>query len=106
MLDAQIDRKLDRVLLTVGRKSRAVEIGETAIVEPLLDTGDALVVDVDVADDVRHFGPARIHALVLGQKAEARPAKPVHFLLLARGNLALQPDEAAPRGEPFAQIRV
>ena len=52
-------------------------------VEPLLDAGDALVVDVDVADDVGDFGAVRIDALVLGEEADAGNAELVDFLLAA-----------------------
>ena len=45
-------------------------------------TGDALVVDVDVADQVRDFGPTGIDALVLGQEADAGNAEAVDLLLL------------------------
>ncbi|MHC2378599.1 hypothetical protein ACVIHA_002974 [Bradyrhizobium liaoningense] len=41
MLDAQIDRELDRLLQPVGGKAGAVEIGEPLIVEPLLQARDA-----------------------------------------------------------------
>ena len=72
-------------------------VGEPAAVEPFLDAGDALVVDVDVADHVRDLGAVRIDALVLGEEADAGNAEPVDFLLLLRRDLALEPDEAALR---------
>ena len=53
VLHAQIDGELDRLLQPVGGEPRHVQVGEPAAVEPLLDAGDALVVDVDVADHVR-----------------------------------------------------
>ena len=65
MLHAQIDRELDRVLQPVGGEPRHVQRGEPVPVEPLLHAGDALIVDVDVADDVRDLGAVRIGALVL-----------------------------------------
>ena len=82
MLHAQIDRELDRLLQPVGRKARHVQVGKPAAVEPFLDAGDALVVDVDVADQMRDLGAVRIDALVLGEKADAGKAEPVDFLLL------------------------
>ncbi len=68
---------------------------EAVAVDPLLDAGDALIVDVDVADHVRDLGAVRIDALVLGEEADARQAEPVDLLALLGGDLALQPDEAA-----------
>ena len=56
MLHAQIDRKLDRLLQAVGGEARHVQRLQAVAVEPFLDAGDALVVDVDVADQVRDLG--------------------------------------------------
>ena len=84
MLHAQIDRELDRLLQPVGREPRHVQRLQAVTVEPLLDAGDALVVDVDVADQVRDLGAVRIDALVLGEEADARQAEPVDFLPLLR----------------------
>jgi hypothetical protein len=55
VLDAQVDRQFHRPLQTVGREAGAMQIGEAVIVEPFLHPGDALVVDVDQADQVRDF---------------------------------------------------
>ena len=49
-LHAQIERELDRPLQPVGGKPRHVQRGEPLPVQPFLDAGDALVVDIDVAD--------------------------------------------------------
>ena len=95
VLHAQIDRELDRLLQPVGGEARHVQRRKAAAVEPFLDAGDALVVDVDVADQVRDLGAVRIDALVLGEEADARQAEPVDFLPLLRRDLALEPDEAA-----------
>ena len=78
---------------------------QAAAVEPLLDAGDALVVDVDVADQVRDFGAVRIDALVLGQEADAGQAELVDLALLLRRDLALEPDEALFGAEPIAQFQ-
>ena len=94
VLHAQIDRELDRLLQAVGGKPGHVQVGEPAAVEPFLDAGDALVVDVDVADQVRDLGAVRIDALVLGKEADAGQAEPVDLLALLRRDLALEPDEA------------
>ena len=57
MLDAQVDRELDRLLQTIGGEAGQMQIGEAARIEPLLDAGDALVVDVDVADEWETSAP-------------------------------------------------
>ena len=77
VLHAQVDRELDRLLQPVGGKPGHVQIGEPAAVEPFLDAGDALVVDIDVPDEVRDLGAVRIDALVLRQEADAGQAEPV-----------------------------
>ena len=77
MLDAQVDGELDRLLLAVAGEPGQVQVGEPAPVEPFLDAGDALVVDVDVADEVGDLGAVRIDALVLAQEADAGNAEPM-----------------------------
>ena len=95
MLDAQIDGELDRLLQAVGGEAGEMQIGEPARVEPFLDTGDALIVDIDVADDVRDLGAVGVDPLVLGQEAEAGDAEAVDLLALLGRDLALEPYEAA-----------
>ena len=56
MLHAKIDRQLDRSLQVLGGEPGHVQIGKPAAVQPFLDTGDALIVDIDVANDVGEFG--------------------------------------------------
>ena len=81
-LHAQIERELHRPLQPVGGEPRHVQRGEPLPVQPFLDAGDALVVDIDVADLVRDHRPVRIDALVLGEEADAGNAEPVDLLLL------------------------
>ena len=104
VLDPQIDRQLDRTLQAIGGEAGAMQIGETVGVEPLLHPGDALVVDVDEADQVRDLVAGRIDALVLAQEADAGNAEAVDFLLLLRRDFALQPDEAFLRRQPLAHF--
>ena len=104
VLHAQIERELDRLLQPVGGEPRHVQRGEPLPVEPLLDAGDALVVDIHVADLVRDHRPVRIDALVLGEEADAGNAEPVDFLLLLRRDFALEPDEAALRRQALAHF--
>ena len=104
VLHAQIDRKLDRILQAVGGEPRHVQSRKPVAVEPLLHAGDALVVDIDMTQDVRSFIAARIVALVLRQEADARQALAIDRALLLRRDVALEPDKAALRREPLAQF--
>ena len=88
----------------VGGKAREMQRLQAVAVEPFLDAGDALVVDVDVADQVRHLGAVRIDALVLGEEADARQAELVDFAALLRRDLALEPDEALARTDAVAHF--
>ena len=78
--------------------------GEPLPVQPFLDAGDALVVDIHVADLVRDHRPVGIDALVLGEEADAGNAEPVDLLLLLGADLALEPDEAALRRQALAHF--
>ena len=104
VLDAQIDRQFHRPLQPVGGEARAMQIGEPVIVEPFLHPGDALVVDVDEADQVRDLGAGRIDPLVLAQEADAGNAETVDVLLLLRRDLALQPDKTLFRRQAVAHF--
>ena len=73
-------------------------------VEPLLHAGNALIVDVDVADHMRDFGTARIIALVLVQKADAGQTLFVDRALLLSRDVALEPNEAALGRETLAEF--
>ena len=68
VLDAQVDRQFDRPLQAIGGEAGAMQVGEPVAVEPLLHAGDALVVDIDEADQVRDLVAGRIDALVLRRK--------------------------------------
>ena len=72
------------VLQPVGGEARHVQRGEPLAVEPLLDAGDALIVDIDVAEQMRDLGAVRIIALVLVEKADARQALMIDLALLFR----------------------
>ena len=84
VLDAQVDRELHRLLLPVVGEARHVQVGKAVAVEPFLDAGDTLVVDVHMADQVRDHRTGRIDALVLAQEADARNAEPMDLPLLLR----------------------
>src|SRR3546814_15540621 len=56
------------------------------------------------ADHVRRQRAVRIEALLLALEVEAGNAEGVDGVLLARRQVALQPDEAAPAGELGAQL--
>ena len=106
VLDAQVDRELDRLEVGGGDvEAGAVEILQALAVDVFLDAGDADIVDIGEAEHVRGGVGVRIDALVLGQEADARDAEAMHLGLLARRDLALDPDEALLRAELVAQIR-
>ena len=63
-------------------REQAVQRLQATAVGPFLDAGDALIVDVDVADQVRDLGRVRIDPLVLGEKADAGNAEPMNLELL------------------------
>ena len=104
VLDPQVDRQFDRTLQAVGGKAGAMQIGKAVVVEPLLHPGDALVVDVDEADQMRDLVAGRIDALVLAQEADAGNAEAVDFLLLLRRDFALEPDEPLARRQALAHL--
>ena len=103
-LHAQIERELHRLLQPVGGEPCHVQRGEPLPVQPFLDAGDALIVDIDVPDLVRDHRAIGINALVFGQEADAGNAEPVDLLLLLRRDLALEPDEAALRRQALAHF--
>ena len=102
VLDAKIDRELHRSLQPVGGEAGHVQSRKPLAVEPLLDPGNALIVDIDVADEMRDLVAVRIVALVLVEEADARQSLAVDFTLLLRRDVALEPDEAALRRQPLA----
>ena len=76
------------------------------LVDVALDAGDALVVDVDVAEHVAGQLAAGIGAAQLAAKIESRQAEIVHRLRRARRQTAPYPHEAAVAvGEIVAQPR-
>src|SRR3981189_3238815 len=85
----QIARRRARLLLPVGGEAGPVQVRDPARVEPLLDARDALVVDVDVTEEMRDLRPVGKQALVLGQEADARNAQPMDLGLLLRADLGL-----------------
>ena len=97
-------RQDDRRLLSIDGEAGAMQVRQAAPVEPFLDAGDALVVDVDVADQMRDLGRVRIDPLVLGQETDTGNAEPMNFDLLLGRDFATKPDEPALRGEPLAQL--
>ena len=58
-------------------KPAAWRSAQPLVVDIFLDAGDALVVDIDQAEDVRGGRAARIEAPVLGEEADAGNAERV-----------------------------
>ena len=104
VLDAEIDRQAHRLDVLVAGEAGGVKIGEAVVVDVFLEAGDALVVDVDEAEDVGGGRPAGIEAAALLQEADAGNAEGVDLLLLLGRDLALDPDEAGVAGELLAQL--
>ena len=94
VLDAQIDRQLDRLQVRGDRQARRLQVGQPLLVDVFLHAGDALVVDIGQTKDMRGGRAARIEAALLGAEADARHAERHDVGLLLRRQLALQPDEA------------
>src|SRR5262249_43034482 len=82
----------------------AVQVGKTVAVEPLLHPGNALVVDVDQANQVRDLVTGRIDALVLAQEADAGNAETMNLLLLLRRDFALEPDKPLATRQSLARF--
>ena len=75
VLDAQVDRQLDRLEVLGDRQTRRLQVGKPLVVDVFLEAGNALVVDVRQADDVRNGRAGRIEAALLGAEADARQAE-------------------------------
>ena len=75
VLDAHVDRQAHRLEIAAAREAGRMQIAEPVVVDVLLDAGDALIVDVDQAEDVRGGRAARIEAALLGQEADAGNAE-------------------------------
>ena len=78
MLQPHVDRERERLL-----------VAAQAVVERLLDAGDAVVVDVDKAEDVRQVMALRIDARLLALEIEAGDAEAQDLPLLMRRQLAV-----------------
>ena len=97
LLNPEIEGQHQRRLALVG-------IGQ-AVIEAALDAGEPLVLDPDVADQMRGQRALRVDPVALGAKADAGQPEPDHRPLLVVGDVALEPDEAARLLEPGEQIR-
>src|SRR5436190_17632446 len=80
---------------TLGQRGPLHGLHADHLVDVALDAGDALVVDVDVTDDVAGKRSARVGAAQLAAEVEAREAEVVHGLRGARRQSAADPYEAA-----------
>src|SRR5690606_24692725 len=76
------------------------------IVHIFLDARDALVIDVDEAEDMRGGLAAGIEAALLCAEAETGYAERQDLALLARRKLAAQPDEAGIGAQPVIGLLV
>jgi hypothetical protein len=99
MLNPQIQRQPHRLEILVKRHANGRKVTEPLPVDIFLHAGDALVVDVDVTDDMRRGGTAGIEPAGLGPEADTGNAKCQDLALLLWRKLTPQPLEAGVGGE-------
>src|ERR1700730_3988081 len=102
MLDGEIQRQIHRLEGTPGREPCQMQVRETPRIDPALKPGDALIVDIDVTQDMRRLAAGWIDALALAHEANMRNAETMNFVLLPRRNFALDAHEAFLRREFLA----
>ena len=87
VLEARVERKAQGL--------GAAAVGAQGVVERFFDPGDATVVDVDEAEHVGEHPAQWVDPQILALKCDAGEAQAVDGRLLARREVALDPDEAA-----------
>ena len=95
VLQPDVDRQLDRLVAVAQH-----------LVERLLDAAQPVIVDVGESHDMRDQRPLGIDAALLGLEVEAGDAQPVDRILLARRQVALQPDEGVVGAELGGELRL
>ena len=93
ILHAQIEGKLQRFLLVLGIAQPLVEI--------FLDARLSFMIDADIAQHMREEVAERIDAALFGLEIETGNAEIVGSALLARREVALDPDETELSRESF-----
>src|SRR5690606_15046840 len=93
VLGAQVNRKAHRLERVGTGEPQSLEVGQTLVVDVFLDAGDALVVDVHQAQDVRGGRTAWIEAAFISAETKARNAEREDVGRLARRQLPAQPYE-------------
>ena len=88
----------------LGRLGQRGGVERALVVEILLDSGDALGVEVDIAHHMRRQPPLWINAATLVHIADTRNAKIVDGIALLRRHLPLDPGEALGGGELAPQL--
>ena len=83
----EIERQAHRLQrVRIDAETGDMRIGQALLIEIFLHAGDADIVLVDEADDMRADRSVGIDALVLGQEADAGQAEMEDFLLLLRAS--------------------
>ena len=85
-------------------ETRAMQFGQSLAVDIFFQSRNAYAVEVGKAKNMRGNGAVWVYPLVLGKKTDTRQAEPVDFLLLLRGNRALDPNEAFAGAEALPQF--
>ena len=94
VLDAQVERQLDRLERTArsrcaGSEARVLQVVQERAVDVLFHAGDAVIVDVDAAEHMRSGRSAGIETAVLDAKADAGNTELMDGLLLPGRDLSL-----------------
>ena len=96
LLDAEIERQDQRRLARLGIRQ--------ALLEAVLDPGQPLIFDPDIADQMCGQRALRVDAVPLGAKADARQAEADDGGALGFGDMALEPHEAPRLRQPGQQL--
>ena len=92
-LHTDIDRHLGWLRTVFPGLGQGSGVDGALIVEIFLDTGNALGVEIDIADNMRRQAPLRIDAAALVDKADTGNAEIINGIALFRRHLPLQPGE-------------
>ena len=103
MLNPHINGKVDRLKLAISCQTDILQHLDGLAIQIALDTGNALIINIDRAKNMRRLVAPRIKPLALDNKINARNTKIEYAFLRRRGHFAFQPDETFVPVEFFAQ---
>ena len=88
-LHTQINGKRDRRKVGCAcQKADTLQVLQALTVNPFLDPGNALVVNIGIAEHMGCGDTVGIDTLVLGQKTDPGNAEAMHLRALARGKIS------------------